>query len=297
MSIWRTDSAASALLSHTTRRALVSVSILTLWLAATPTEAGDLTVTAAAAHSGPYGLRIDLAGSCSSPYDVAVDGQTLSGTSVHEACAHLESSTTTVASGSATFRAGRRIALGDGFSVASGASFTAEIDSTLLPDAYVWDETPAGETHYAAGFYLDPDNLTMAGGDAFKLLSGRSSNGLEWFSLSLGRHALINEKRLVLEARRDDGTIATTEGTTEILLPAGWHWIFVEWKATTAGSYGYVRLYVDDLYQAGMGPLYNDTGTIDRVEMGAQGVDAGTSGTFNVDEFISRLAGVIESPP
>ena len=260
-------------------------------------EAASVEALPAAAKSGTYGLRVTVGSSCTSPHDVTVNGQILAGPDTREGCRTVSSSSTTVTSGTVTFRAGERIALGSGFAVQAGAGFVAEVDSSLIPDAYVEDETPSDQKHYAAGFFLNPANLTMAPGDQLELITGHSASGTEWFSLMLGRHPLISENRLVLEARRDDGTIATTEGSTEIFLPSGWHWIFVEWKPTTIGSYGYFRLYVDDYFQVGLGPLGNDTGRIDLVKLGAQGVDSGTSGSLDLDDFDSRLAGPIPSPP
>jgi glucose/arabinose dehydrogenase len=65
---------------------------------------------------------------CSSDLDLTISGATVTGTEVHRACDTLTATDVTVASGGdLTLRAGTLIALGDGFSVASGGSLTLEI--------------------------------------------------------------------------------------------------------------------------------------------------------------------------
>jgi hypothetical protein len=62
-----------------------------------------------------------------------VPQQTVSTTEAFEACDTVSATSgfEVTATGDVTFRAGRRVVLGDGFSVASGGSFRAVVDSTL----------------------------------------------------------------------------------------------------------------------------------------------------------------------
>jgi len=260
--------------------------------------AGSLQVLSAAAHKGTKGLRVTVGSSCVSPQDRTVDGQTLSGPSTLEGCTSVSSSNTTVTSGQVTFRAGDHIALGDGFVVESGATFVAQIDGTLLPDARVQDDTPGAQTHYSVGFFLNADALTIGASDRFDLFTAYAASGTPWFSMLLKRNAANTENRLVLEARRDDGSIATTEGFSEVRVLSGWLWISVDWRAAApADTNGYAEVYVDGTFYTHLSSLSNSNGRVDRVRLGALGVDPGTSGSFDLDSFVSRIAGPISPPP
>ena len=66
--------------------------------------------------------------------NINLDGETVTGPAFFEACSTLTAINVSVlAPGSLILRAGLSIALGDGFSVGANATFTAEIDSSLLP--------------------------------------------------------------------------------------------------------------------------------------------------------------------
>lgn len=69
-----------------------------------------------------------FSGACTAGQDqVELTNQTLGGTQTFEACIEVMAHNGVHVSGDATFRAGERIVLGDGFSVGSGASFQAVI--------------------------------------------------------------------------------------------------------------------------------------------------------------------------
>jgi len=267
-------------------------------LAAHAAAAGNLQVLSAAAHKGTKGLRVTVGSSCAGPQDLTVDGQTLSGPSTLEGCATISSSGTTVTSGQVTFRAGDHIALGDGFVVQSGATFVAQIDGVLLPDARVQDDAPAAQPHYSVGFFLNADALTLGASDRFDLFSAHAANGTPWFTMLLKRNAANTETRLVLEARQNDGSIVTTEGSTEVRVLPGWLWVSVDWRAAAAGdTNGYAEIYLGGTFYTHLTALSNSNGRVDTVRLGALGVDPGTSGSFDVDSFVSRIAGPISPPP
>jgi hypothetical protein len=128
--------AGGLLFPHRPKVRLLGAAVLLTSLAApSGLDASSLDVLPAAAQRGAEGLRVTVGSSCASPQDQVVDNQTLSGPTTIEACQSLTSSSTTISSGAVTFRAGERIALGDGFAVQSGATFVAEIDGDLTPNA------------------------------------------------------------------------------------------------------------------------------------------------------------------
>lgn len=261
-------------------------------------EAGSLEVLGTAANRGSNGLRVTVGSSCASPQDQAVDNQTLNGPVTIEACQSVSSSSTTISTGEVVFRAGDRVVLSDGFAVQTGASFVAEIDGVLLPDAYLADNLSGGRPHYAAGFFVNLNSLVLGGTDRFDLFTGRSSNGEKWFSIVLKKHAVSGENRVVMEARQDTGSTVTTESTSEVAVPSGWSWLSIDWKAASAtANDGFLRLYLNGLLYAELPGLSNSNGQIQTVRLGADGVDSATSGSFDLDYFVSRIAGPISAPP
>lgn len=280
------------------RRAVTPGFLLVLLLASPSLEAASLEVLAAAAQRGNYGLRVTVGSLCTSPQDQVVQNQTVTGPTTVEGCRSVASSATTINSGGVTFRAGHRIVLGDGFVVQSAARFVAEVEGTLLPDAFLEDRTLDGEPHYAAGFFVNFGALTLGDNDRFDLFTGLSGSGVEWFSVLLKREPSLNETRLVIEARQDDGTVHSTEGVSELVIPAGWSWFSMDWKAASTGAPdGFFRLFRDGFLQSQLTALSNSSGRIGTVRLGAAGVDPETTGSFELDHFLSRIAGSIAPPP
>ena len=261
-------------------------------------KAASLDVLAAAAQRGTMGLRVTVGSSCTSPQDEHLGNQTLNGPRTIEACQTVTSSETTISSGLVTFRAGDRISLGDGFVVQSGASFVAEIDGGLSPNAYLEDRTLGAEPHYAAAFFINIDAFAIGSSDRFNLLTGQSGDGVDWFSIVLKRNASLGENRIVVEAQLDDGTRVSTEGVNELVLPSGWHWLAIDWKAASpTASNGFLRLSLDNFFQSEVSGLSNSTGRLRVMRLGAEGIDPSTSGTFDLDHFVSRIAGPLAVPP
>lgn len=280
------------------RVALVAGHLLALVGASDSLNAASLDVLAAAAHRGTNGLRVTVGSLCASPQDQVVNDQTLNGPATIEACQSVTSSATTISSGEVTFRAGDRIVLGDGFVVQSGASFVAQVDGTLLPDAHLEDRTLGAEPHYAAGFFVNLNSLAVGSSDRFDLFTGESGSGVEWFSMVLKRNASTGENRIVIEARQNSGSVVSTESVNELFLPSGWWWLSIDWKAASpTASNGFLRLYLNNTLHSELSGLSNSNGRIGTVRLGADGVDSGTSGTFDLDHFVSRIAGPIAVPP
>jgi len=271
---------------------------LLLWPLPGTVEGGALQVTGAAAHSGSQGLRVTVGSSCMGPDFATVDGQVLGGPQTFEGCVSLSSASTTIGSGEVLFRAGERIVLGNGFRVTSGAIFVAEIDGMLSSDAYLEDSTPAAEAHLAAGFFIRPDALVMGDWEEFDLVVLESSFGTRWAAVVLKYNPTLGETRVVIEALTDAGFAFSTAGTEEAVLPAGWSWLGFDWKASSPGGYtGFLRLYLDGLPVADIAEIENSNARIEQVRVGAQGVMDGTSGSFDLDAFVSQVAGPVAPPP
>ena len=175
-----------------------------------PALAGTLTVTSDAAFGGGSGLEAAPGSACSSPETVELDSQFVIGDVT--ACSFIRATDTTVA-GNVDFTAGIRVSLADGFQVATGADFSVRIDNTLTRLAFVTDRSPAGESTYKAAFRLRMDELNFPLlGSAFVVhLAGFSNNGIRHFEVRLRHHLLMNEDRLLLAAREDDGTVVVTQ--------------------------------------------------------------------------------------
>lgn len=104
-----------------------------LW---TFTEAGLFTIRFEACNEAGCSAavkQIEVAEPCTASPDLVLTDQTVSDTQELVACQTITASSgfAVVDPGSVTFRAGRSVTLGSGFSVGSGASFRAVIDPAL----------------------------------------------------------------------------------------------------------------------------------------------------------------------
>ena len=268
----------------------VSVFALALVVAAGAATAGTLTVQAGSKFAGNFGLKAAI-GTCASLPEDTVPAQDISGTSTFEACETLTTSGAVhVVSGSSTFRAGRTIALGNGFQVASGASFQAVIQPTISRVAFVQDSSPTAEKTYWAEFHARLDSLSFGAGDTFDHFTGYTNSGVPQLRLRIKRNGMLAENRLIVDARLDNGTYASTEDTNEeVMLTPGWHKIEAMWKAAGAGlDDGIVDVFVDDTLYTALSNLDNDLSAIDFVQWGSvAGVSPGISGFMDLDEFVS----------
>jgi hypothetical protein len=263
------------------------------WSTAVGAAAGLLDVTTAAAFGGGFGLEVTVGGMCTAESDpVITSPSVIEGTFV--GCTSLTASGVQVGGGGATFAAGQRIVLGEGFSVATGAPFEATLDTGLLSGlAYLEDDSPAAATSYNASFELRLDDLAIGvdGGvsDTVEIFSGFSGAGTAQFRAIVKRDAADTEYRLVLEARRDDGTFVATQPADEITLATGWHTLRFGWQAGEGDGFFFVT--VDGgLPAGGLGSFDNGEQVLDAVRLGyIGGSAASTTGTFDVDDFSSWM--------
>jgi len=285
---------------------IVPVVGFALLLAPTPMVASSIGVQAAAARPGSgtgcggsgCGARVTLAGCMSTP-DVTVPDQTLSSSQTFEACNDITADNVDVTGGAVVFQAGESIILGSGFSVGSGASFTAAIDRGLTGDALVEDRNPTEETRYVARFYVNLDSMGLPSTEQMHHFVAYNSNGVVQFRLVFKHNGALGENRVFAEVRQDNGTFASNEGGGELEIPAGWHAVELDWTAASsnaANNGGIVVCVDDDGSRMGceqISAVDNDQGRVNRVLWGAREVGVTTSGSFDMDDFDSRRAGPI----
>ena len=251
----------------------------------TAAVAGTLAVNMAGAFEGTNGLQVTIEETCIFP-DVALLDSPPQIQGSHGGCDSLTATTVEVVGAGATFEAADFVALGNGFSVASGASLTVQLGPPSSKFAWVTDDSPADEILYGAEYRLRLDSLTLAAGDIVTSLGGFAADGTPHFQVRLTRNVVLGEDRLVLEAREDDGGTVSTAGVGELLLPAGYNLIEIVWAAG-AGT-GYFRASVNGSIFTGLSRLDNDRARIGSVRWGAVGgVAAATTGGLHQDAFTS----------
>jgi hypothetical protein len=276
--------------------------LLLFFVAAGPGHTASLQVDSSAAFVSAYGLRVTPG--CGHPFSLVITAPPVpSSPNEVAACTTITASGVEIIPPGSIFRAGEGVILGDLFRVGGGAPFSSILDATLLPFAWVQDNSPASETSYKARFFLDLDDMNLDEGDRLEHFVGHSSNGVDQLRVVLKRNALLSENRLVLEARKDGGGyLSTSTLNEELLLEPGWNEIRVEWKAADAGQdNGYFRAEVRNVgsgsvstvdlscvQDAGRPCLVNRTSRVDLVRWGVvDGILLATSGSLKQDSFIS----------
>lgn len=247
--------------------------------------AGTVEVNAAAAHSGSYGLEVTLA-ACT-PATLTIEPPPVSISGEFTGCTTLSAQGVQVLSPGATFKAGSRIILADGFSVAVGASLnTLILESLTGPWAFVQDNSPAGLTSYRATFDLDAHNLSLAPDDLVDHLTGHAADGTLLFRVSIQRSPTLPENHLVLAIRLNDGSYVETAWGEHQLLPGGSVELSLDWHAD-AGT-GHLLIGVDVPAIFGLSGLDNNGMQLDYVRWGAVSGSVTTgSGSLLLDNFRS----------
>jgi hypothetical protein len=285
---------------HTHRFAEVRAYVIAaavLALGASSLSASTLAVQGTNKNTGNFAARVGVGTLCGESTHLLLSNPFLPGE--HAACSTLTSDAD-LATGATTFTAGDLVILRNGFSVATGATLTVEIDRALYPDAWVQDDTPDGEKVYSARFYVDPTQVDLELTQSFYHFLAFDGGGDP--ELRVGMKQDGSERRLFLDVFLDSGGVATTAGTNELELPDGWRWVEVGWTASTGANNGTAYLCVDqgDLEPAcePLASLDNDTGAIDFVRWGAVDVPSGSDvGNLDLDDFESRSSLLIGPLP
>jgi len=183
------------------------------------------------------------------------------------------------------------------FSQSCGAQVT--INAGDATASYVQDSSPAAEATYRVRFYVNLRSLQMQNGERFDVFA--AYNGADPTPPATSGNPVVRleidqvsgVKNLVAFARTDSGSELQS---SSFALANGWRSIEINWaKATSAGANnGQLELWIDGTKQTGLASLDNDTLTINYDRWGAvAGLDAGTSGTFRLDDFASQRTGYI----
>ncbi|HJR79911.1 MAG TPA: hypothetical protein VJ821_07555 [Anaerolineales bacterium] len=186
----------------------------------------------------------------------------------------------------------------DNLSVSGAAALVGSQGLQALIDdtgaIYLTDDTPDAELRYRARFYFDPNSITMADGNAHFIFKGFESRA----------------QIMRLEIRQSSGSYEIkasllSDGST--WFSAGWfpisdapHFIELDWRTATApdANDGGLTLWIDDVLQADLNGVDNDTRRIDRARLGAlSSIDAGTNGIHYFDAFESRRQTYIGPAP
>lgn len=165
---------------------------------------------------------------------------------------------------------------------------------------YVTDDSPNAEPRYRARFYFDPNSILMASGNAHFIFKGFVGSSTEVLRIEFrfgpgsgSGCSLSGTSFQIRAALLDDGSgwINTPEWCTITDAP---HFIEIDWRAATApgANNGGLTLWIDNVQQADLTGVDNDTRRIDRARLGTlTGVDSGTVGLDRIyyfDAFESR---------
>lgn len=149
--------------------------------------------------------------------------------------------------------------------------------------AYVYDDSLERETHLGARFEFDPGTLVLPDGQNFFLYGGVRIN--KYWGVNLRLRRFGGQFQIALQALNDADTWSTTGWHT---LPTGASELAMEWWAAGAPGRddGGIRLWINDTLIAERLDLDNDRRWINRLNLGAAAaMDAGTSGTFYIDDY------------
>lgn len=159
---------------------------------------------------------------------------------------------------------------------------------------YLTDDTPDAEPRYRPRFYFDPNSITMADGSAHFIFKGFE-----------GTAQIVRIEIRESAGGYDIKASLLSDGST--WFSAGWfpisdapHFIELDWRAATApgANDGGLTLWIDDVLQAELNGVDNDTRRIDRARLGAlSSIDADTNGIHYFDAFESRRQTYIGPAP
>ena len=166
--------------------------------------------------------------------------------------------------------------------------------------AFVQSSHPSAETSYRVRFYLNLRGLTMTDGDELDVFDAYDGADPAPPTIA-GNPALRVVVRQVSGAFQLSAFVRLNNGSetqipATVPLPRGWREVEVSWvRSSAAGANdGHLDLWVDGVAQTGLTGLANDTEVVNYARLGAvSGVDAGTSGTFKLDDFASQRTGYI----
>jgi len=164
------------------------------------------------------------------------------------------------------------------------------IDDTTTKEVY--DSTPNDVSRYRFRFYIDPNGLTMADNDNFRIFMTNNNAYSAKIQVRLLYTTAVGYQ-IYTYHRLDSGT--WVKGTNFAITDAP-HCIEVDWKASSSDGAddGFMELIIDGASKETFSGLDTDTARIGFVELGfLNNVNTGTSGTFYMDDFASNDDGSV----
>ncbi len=238
-----------------------------------------LAVTPSAAHTGGWGLAVEVGSECTDPPTLTLLSQVVTGTEEFSACESITAGDgfEVATGGAATLTAGRSIVLGNGFSVAPGGRLVAAFDQTMSRTAFVQHAVLVDATDLDVSFWIDLDDLAIPATDQLELLVA-SSRDHGWRLRLLVRAG----PQIVLEVRDDAGSIYSTAG---VPVGSGWSSVTVTWEAAASGG---ASLAIDGGAAVELTGLDTEDSRVHLVGWGAVGgLLEDTSGTVHLDDIMA----------
>lgn len=173
-------------------------------------------------------------------------------------------------------------------------TYGIEVTVDSSSDVYGTLEDATNLTELSVEFLFDPNGLTMANGDVFTLMQARGSgSGGVAFRINLSKTGSNYE---ISAAHINDS--GSGSATNAVVISDAPHSVRVHWKASTGpgNNDGELTLFIDEVRIEKRTGLDSDGHDVDDIRFGAMGVDAGTSGTFYLDEmrWDATIGNVIE---
>jgi RHS repeat-associated protein len=148
-------------------------------------------------------------------------------------------------------------------------------------DAYVVDNKLSNEPRYRARFYFDPNSISMANNDGFRIFSA-SNRAIIEFRFSAGDYQV---RTLVYD---DYWNAYYSEWET---ITDGPHALEIDWKATSSPSFsdGYLYFWIDGVQKGSLTNIHNSVTMISTVSLGVfYSITSTTSGIVYFDAFESH---------
>ncbi|MBI2330606.1 MAG: hypothetical protein HYU84_00220, partial [Chloroflexi bacterium] len=166
----------------------------------------------------------------------------------------------------------------------SSFGLQALIDDTTVIKAV--DLSPAGDSHYRARFFFDPNSITMSSGSTHYILDGYN----DYYTTVIFRLELMYENgsyKLRPRIMNDSWNYVTGSKYT---ISDDWHMLEIEWERASApgANDGFFSLWVDDTLVGTIDNIDNDAvyNTLDEMRLGAtSGVDSTTSGSMTLSAW------------
>ncbi|MEM1178451.1 MAG: hypothetical protein AAGM22_08910 [Acidobacteriota bacterium] len=160
------------------------------------------------------------------------------------------------------------------------------LDGTLGWGSYVRDSELAAAGDVSVRFRFDTSSLTMGAGEQLFLLVGYPGDPVANNHLQLRLRPDGQDFEVRLDAKDDLGAVHATPWHST---PRGDHLLEIRWRAATETGVadGYVRLFVDGAFAGEALGIENPAAVIEALRLGALGVDDGTFGTLEIDDYVS----------